>query len=108
MQINTHIMLFMKVTRAQKELRAHILERRVSQGLTQKGFALRAGVSIHTLRRFEQQGSMPLKSFLKILMVLDTLEAVVDAVKPPENSYSSTDEVLESSPPKERKRGWRT
>ena len=48
-----------------------------------------------------QQGSIPLKSFLKILMVLDTLEAVMDAVKPLEKSYSSIDEVLESSPSKE-------
>ena len=101
-------MLFMNVSRAQKELRAYLFERRVAQGLTQKGLALRAGVSIHTLRRFEQQGSISLESFLKILMVLDTLEAVVDAVRPPEKPYSSIDEVVESSPPKERKRGWRT
>lgn len=98
----------MTVTRAQKELRAHILERRVAQGLTQKGLALRAGVNIHTLRKFEQQGLISLESFLKILMVLDCLEAVVEAVKPPEETYSSIDEVLGSSPSKERKRGWRT
>ncbi len=101
-------MLFMSVSRAQKELRTHILERRVAQGLTQKGLALRAGISVHTLRRFEQQGSISLESFLKILMVLDSLEAVVNAIKLPEETYSSIDEVLNTSQPKRRKRGWRT
>ncbi len=101
-------MLFMTVSHAQKELRKHIFERRIAQGLTQKGLALRAGVNIHSLRRFEQQGTISLESFLKILMVLDSLEAVVNAVKPPEETFSTIDEVLKSSPPKARKRGWRT
>ena len=101
-------MLFMTVSRAQKELSAHTIKRRVAQGFTQKGLALRAGVSVHTLRRFEQQGLISLESFLKILMVLDSLEAVVDAVKLPDETYSSIDDVLRTSPPNERKRGWRT
>ncbi len=76
-------------------------------GLTQAGLAERSGVSLPSLRKFEQTGLISLESFLKLLMVLDGLEAVVEATAPPQSAYSSIDEVLADTPPKRRKRGWR-
>ena len=102
-------MLFINPSIAQIQLRDHLLERRLAQGLTQKGLAERSGVNIHTLRKFERDGSISLKSFLQLLMILGGLEEIVAAVKPPEEQFRSIEEVLASiEPRKVRKRGWRT
>jgi len=77
-------------------------------GLTQAGLATRAGVSLPTLRKFEQKGQISLESFLKLLIVLDRLEAVVNALEPSEQVFSSIDDVLDSDKKPKPKRGWRT
>ena len=80
--------------------------RRLQQGLTQAGLAKRAGVSLPTLRKFEQKGLVSLESFLKLLMALGCLEDVAAALDTNSKTFNSIDEVLHQ--PKERKRGWRT
>ena len=87
-------------------MRGQLRARRLRQGLTQAGLAKRSGVSLPTLRKFEQRGLISLESFLKLLMALGSLEDVVSAVDAGGESFSSIDEVLEK--PKGRKRGWRT
>ena len=77
-------------------------------GLTQQGLTHRSGVKLATLRKFEQKGLISLESFLKLLMVLGSLERVVEAVKPEQIAFSSIDEVLEEGGKKVPKRGWRT
>ncbi len=96
----------LSVSKAQKKLIKHTRTRRLKQGLTQEGLAVRSGVSLPTLRKFEQKGVISLESFLKLMMVLDGLECIVEATKPKENKFNSIDEVLV---PKEKipKRGWR-
>jgi transcriptional regulator with XRE-family HTH domain len=102
------MMLFFTVSRAQRAIAENMRNRRLATGLTQQGLAKRSGVSLSTLRKFEQKGIISLESVLKLAMVLDALEDVVGATEPPAHAYSSIDEVLEAErkkPP--RKKGWR-
>lgn len=94
-------------SKAQKKLAENTRARRLAMGLTQEGLATRAGVSLPTLRKFEQKGVVSLESFLKLLMVVDGLEAVVEATRPVQSGFSSIDKVLEEKKPTP-KRGWRT
>ena len=48
--------------------------RRVARGLTQRALAERAGVSLGSLRRFEQTGAISLTALVEIAQVLDALE----------------------------------
>lgn len=80
--------------------------RRISYGLTQEGLSTRSGVPLATLRKFEQTGLISLKSFFKLLLVLDALEAVVIATKGLPQTFSSIDEILQEENKKQSKRGW--
>ncbi len=101
-------MLLLTVSKAQGAIAENMRNRRLATGLTQQGLAKRSGVSIATLRKFEQKGAISLESFLRLAMVLDTLEDMVKATELSVTEYSSIDEVLEAErkkPP--RKKGWR-
>ena len=99
--------MLLTATKAQRQLKEHIKTRRLAVGLTQQGLALRSGVKLPTLRKFEQSGLISLESFLKLLTVLDGLDDLVQSVKPREKEFSSINEVLKAST-KSPKRGWRT
>jgi len=103
----THMISLTTVSRAQQKLAEHTQKRRLAQGLTQQGLADRAGVPVSSLRRFEQDGAISLESFLKVHMVLETLDAIVNATAPDEQTFTSIDDVLADTRPTERKRGWR-
>ncbi len=96
------------ISKAQKVLSEQVKVKRLQQGFTQKGLANRAGVSLPTLRKFEQKGLISLESFLKLLMVLGCIEDIVDALKASDESFESIDDVLEGRPQKLRKYGWRS
>lgn len=101
-------MLLFTVSKAQGAIAENMRNRRLATGLTQQGLAKRSGVSLATLRKFEQKGIISLESFLRLAMVLDTLENMVKATELSVTEYSSIDEVLEAErkkPP--RKKGWR-
>ena len=101
-------MLLFTVSKAQEAIAENMRNRRIATGLTQKGLSKRSGVSLATLRKFEQKGIVSVESFLKLAMVLEALEDVVRATEPPTRAYSSIDEVLESERKKpSRKKGWR-
>lgn len=76
-------------------------------GLTQEGLALRAGVALPTLRKFEQKGSISLESFLKLMLVLDGLEDIVRSCAPKQTEFASIDDVLQADKQEKPKRGWR-
>ena len=102
------MVLLFTISKAQEAIAENMRGRRLATGLTQQGLAKRAGVSLATLRKFEQKGIISLESLLKLAMVLDALETVVKATEPPSHTYSSIDEVLEverKNP--SRKKGWR-
>ena len=96
------------VPKAQKQLVEHVRTRRLATGLTQAGLAKRAGVSLASLRKFEQKGVISLQSYLKILMALGILVQVVEATASAPKEFSSIDEVLAESEKKTGKKGWRT
>ena len=100
--------VLLTLTKAQILLAVHVRERRLALGLTQEGLSLRAGVPLPTVRKFEQRGVVSLESFLKLLMVLGALEAVVAAAAPVPLPFGSMDELLAAPKKPARKKGWRT
>lgn len=99
----------LSISRAQKLLRQHLKAKRLQQGLTQEGLAKRAGVSLPTLRKFEQKGLISLESFLKLIMVLGGLENMVKSMKPSEDeNFDSIDDILAKNSKTIRKIGWRS
>lgn len=96
------------VLKAQKTLAENARARRLAMGLTQGGLAKRSGVSLPTLRKFEQKGLISLESFLKLMMVLDGLARIVEASAPEQAVFTSIDEVLAADKKSVRKKGWRT
>lgn len=93
--------------KSQKKLAENARAKRLELDLTQEGLAERSGVALPTLRKFEQQGAISLESYLRILMALGGLEAVIEATKPARPSFSSIDEVLNAGNKILRKRGRR-
>lgn len=93
--------------RSQKKLAENARAKRLELDLTQEGLAERSGVALPTLRKFEQRGAISLESYLKILMALGGLEAVIEATEPAQPSFSSIDEVLNAGNKIPRKRGRR-
>ena len=102
------MVLLISPLEGQKKLAEYTRARRLQLQLTQQGVAVRSGVPLATLRKFEQKGSISLEGFLKILMVVGGLEEVVSAAQPIQTSFSSIDEVLSSSSTPDRKRGCRS
>ncbi len=98
----------MTVSSSQEKLSENLRERRLAMGFTQQGLSSRSGVSLPSLRKFEQSGRISLESFTKLLMVLGGLEDMVTALKPKQTKFNSIDEVLADQEPPKRKRGWRS
>lgn len=94
-------------SKAQRKLAENVRQRRLSMDLTQEGLAERSGVPLPTLRKFEQKGAISLESYLKLQMVVGGLEAMIDALDIPEQSFSSIDEVLKDDNKPTRQRGSR-
>jgi len=80
-------------------------ERRLELNLTQKGLAAKAGVSLGTLKRFENSYEISLKYLLMVAVVLDATEMFGElfSVK----QYQSIDEVLTATSSRKRQRGKR-
>jgi transcriptional regulator with XRE-family HTH domain len=93
---------------AQRRLSEHLRERRLAAGLTQEGLSLRSGVSLPTLRKFEQKGLISLASYLKLVMIVGGLDELVSATAPPAAEFSSIDEVINAASKPKPKRGRRT
>lgn len=103
------MILLLTIPKARKALVERLRGHRVSQGLTQVGLAQRAGVSLATLRKFEQKGLITLEGYLKLAFALGILDRVVDAVSPAPPAFKSIEEVLMANRPEpKRKRGWRS
>ena len=98
-------MLFISSSKAQKKLAENIRQRRLQMDLTQEGLAERSGVSLSTLRKFEQKGNISLESFLKLLSVIGGLEEVINALKPNIPNFKSIDDVLKTEAEIIKKRG---
>ncbi|MGH1403816.1 MAG: helix-turn-helix domain-containing protein [Alphaproteobacteria bacterium] len=97
----------MTVSKAQNKLAKNIRSKRLNVGLTQEGLAERSGVSLPTLRKFEQKGLISLESFLKLSMALGCLGDFVSATESSDTEFTSIDDVLKDSKTKTPKKGWR-
>jgi len=93
--------------KALKKVAENMRSLRLEKELTQAGLADRSGVSLASLRKFEQKGLISLASFFKLAMVLGCLEKLVEAVKPLDENFASIDDVLNKKEDKKRQRGWR-
>ena len=103
------MILLTTTSEAQEAIAHNLQEQRINMGLTQTGLAKRSGVSVATLRKFEQKGQISMKSYLKLLIALGDLDKFLKATKPEQKSFNSIDDdVLADKEQIKRKRGWRT
>ena len=101
------MVLLITSIKAQNKIAQNMRALRLEKGLTQEGLSERSGVSLSSLRKFEQKGVLSLESFFKLAMVLGCLEKLIQATKSLENNFSSIDDVLNNKEDKKPKRGWR-
>ena len=94
-------------SKALRKVAENIRILRLEKDLTQLGLAQRSGVSLASLRKFEQKGQISLESFFKLAMALGYLENLVEATKPLDKGFSSIDDVLRGKQDKKRQRGRR-
>ena len=99
--------LLLTVAAAQENLRKQVKSIRLNQGLTQKGLSKRAGVPLPTLQKYEQKGVISLEAFLKILIVLGSLEKLVHSLNDSNEDFQSIEEILKTPMRTPRKYGWR-
>lgn len=92
-------------SKAQQKIAESLRERRLLLELTQENLAARAGVALSTLRKFEQKGTISLESFLKLLLIVGSLEALIEVLKPAKPAFSSIEDVLNNKNSHQRKRG---
>lgn len=97
----------MSVADAEKKIAQYLQQQRVSLGLTQSGLALRSGVNLSTLRKFEQKGLISLESLLKLSLVLGVLDKLVSALQPSNPAFLTIDDVIAAQKKRVRKRGRR-
>lgn len=95
------------IDEAQTNIARNMRSLRLQKGLTQKGLAERSGVSLASLRKFEQKGVISFESFLKLAFTLGCLEDILSATTPVQKEFKSIDEVLKQKEDNKRQRGWR-
>jgi transcriptional regulator with XRE-family HTH domain len=79
-------------------------KRRLFLNYSRKTMASKAGVNVHSLRRFEESGEISLTSFIHLLFALGDQDSLLEILKPFE--IRSLDELRkEASQKKTRKRG---
>ncbi|NOX45361.1 MAG: helix-turn-helix transcriptional regulator [Chlorobi bacterium] len=75
---------------------------RLSQNLTQESLSRKSGVSLGSLKRFENKHKISLEHLLQLALALNALNAFHDLF--PEKDYTSIDEIISNSKSKHRKR----
>ena len=105
--VNITIMSLITLNKAQKRITQNMRDLRLGRGLTQKGLAERSGVSVSSLRKFEQKGSISLESSLKLALTLGFMDKLITVTEPVESNFSSIDDVLakDDKKPKRGKHG---
>lgn len=84
-------------SKAQEKLAQNMRKRRKAMGLTQKALSNQSGVSLGSLRKFEQTGKISLESLLKLIAITGDLQAVINATKPAPQAFKSIDDVVKQS-----------
>jgi len=78
-------------------LKDNFKQKRLDKNLTQEGLSLKSGVSLGSIKRFEQSGQIALESLLKIAFVLGCLDDFVNIAKSDNDAYKSMDELINSN-----------
>ena len=86
-----------------REIAARLRDRRLELNLTQQGLADKAGVSLGSLKRFENSHEISLKHLLAIAVVLDATEEFENLFT--KRQYQSIEDALNVAAPNKRKRG---
>ena len=74
------------------EIANRIIQIRKRKKISQKDLAAKSGVSLGSLKRFEQSGEISLKSFTKLAIALGVEEELLDLFK--EVPFDSIEEVI--------------
>lgn len=93
--------------KALKVVAKNIQALRLNKGLTQQGLSDRSGVTLSTLRKFEQKGTISLESFFKLVSTLGCLDKLIEATQSEDKPFLSIEEVSNQKEYKTPKRGWR-
>lgn len=88
-----------------KGIAMRMRERRLELNLTQKGLSEKSGISLGSLKRFENNYEISLKHLLLLAVILDATEEFESLFI--RRQYQSIEEVLKSSKKKKRERGTR-
>jgi len=102
---NNFILDAFNPTTLAKGIASRMRDRRLELNLTQKGLAAKAGVSLGSLKRFENNFEISLKHLLLISLVLDATEQFEELFST--KQYQSIDEMLKATKSQKRKRGKR-
>ncbi len=86
-----------------KGIAVRMKERRLELNMTQQTLALKSGVSLGTLKRFEHTGEISLKYLLMLAVTLNATEEFKYLFTT--RQYTSIDQVLALKEAKKRKRG---
>lgn len=78
-----------------EDLKDKYKQLRLSFNLTQAGLSKRSGVSLGSLKRFENSGQISLYSLLKLSLVLECLDDFQHIADKKEPIFGSLDELLE-------------
>ena len=102
MQLGDNILTFILDTPKEimKDIAAKAKQLRLEQNLTQEGLAVRSGVSLGSIKRFEHSGEISLKSLLDIALVLGRLSDFENIFAP-----SKLESLFNQKEPKSRQRG---
>ncbi len=86
-----------------QKIAARMRQRRLQLNLTQESLSRMSGVSLGSLKRFENKFKVSLEHLLQLALALDALDAFHNLF--PENDFQSIDEIINKKKSKERKRG---
>lgn len=89
---------------AGKRLAERIRALRLARGWKQSTLAKRSGVSLASLRRFEESGKVSLQSLLDLAFALNRLDDFDDLLQPPPASSIAELEAAEERAPRKRGR----
>ena len=89
-------------TEVMKDVALRVKSKRLALNLTQEGIALRSGVSLGSLKRFESTGQISLESLLKLAHAVNSLSDFEDFFQNDVSKVSLFDQKLDN---KTRQRG---
>ncbi len=72
---------------------ADFRKRRIEKGITRSAIALKAGVPLSNVRRFEQTGNISLANLIELAMALGYTSEINSLFSQPK--YTTTDELLQ-------------